>query len=118
MNTVAPLLTPEEAEAQVRHVQTKLHKWPSTDPDTQFRDLFNLVCDRTTLQVAWQRIRANRGSRTTGVDEMTRADVEDRIGDWPLPEELGVSLKDGWIISSPAGPGAAFPSQALARCVG
>jgi hypothetical protein len=67
VNTVAPLLTPDEAEARVLHVQTKLHKWASTDPDKQFRDLFNLVCDRTTLQVAWQRIRANRGSRTTGV---------------------------------------------------
>ena len=95
MNTVAPLLTPEEAEARVLHVQTKLHKWASTDPDKQFRDLFNLVCDRTTLQVAWQRIRANRGSRTTGVDGMTRADVEDRIGVGRFLEELRVSLKDG-----------------------
>ena len=95
MNTVAPLPTPEEAEARVLHVQTKLHKWASTDPDKKFRDLFNLVCDRTTLQVAWQRIRANRGSRTTGVDGMTRADVEDRIGVGRFLEELRLSLKDG-----------------------
>jgi RNA-directed DNA polymerase len=95
VNTVAPWLTPGEAEARVLHVQTKLHKWASTDPEKQFRDLFNLVCDRTTLQVAWQRIRANRGSRTTGVDGMTRADVEDRIGVGRFLEELRVSLKDG-----------------------
>src|SRR5262249_44992435 len=54
-----------------------------------------LVCDQATLQVAWQRIRASRGSRTTGVDRMTRADVEVRIGLGRFLEQLRASLKDG-----------------------
>lgn len=95
MNTVAPWFEPHEAEARVLHVQTKLHKWASADSGKQFRDLFNLVCDRATLQVAWQRVRANRGSRTTGVDGMTRADVENRIGVERFLSELRASIKDG-----------------------
>ncbi|MET7906306.1 hypothetical protein ABZS86_34600 [Streptomyces sp. NPDC005355] len=32
----------------------------------------NLVCDRTTLVVAWERVSGNRGARTAGVDAVTR----------------------------------------------
>ena len=117
MNTVAPLLTPQEAEARVLHVQTKLHKWASTDPDKQFRDLFNLVCDGTTLQVAWQRIRANRGSRTTGVDGMTRADVETASGLAASLRSCVSASRMDRIVPSRSGS-TAVPSQALARCVG
>jgi RNA-directed DNA polymerase len=80
VNTVTPWVEPHVAEARVLHVQTKLHKWASADPGKTFGDLFNLVCDQAALQVAWRRVRANRGSRTTGVDGMTRADVENRVG--------------------------------------
>jgi RNA-directed DNA polymerase len=95
VNTVAPWFEPHVAEARVLHVQTKLHKWASADPGKTFVDLFNLVCDQATLQVAWQRVRANRGSRTTGVDGMTRADVENRIGVDRFLGELRARLKDG-----------------------
>jgi RNA-directed DNA polymerase len=73
VNTAAPWLAPNEAEARVLHVQTKLHKWAASEQDKTFHDLFNLVFDPATLQVAWQRVRANRGSRTAGVDGRTRA---------------------------------------------
>ena len=80
MNTAAPWPAPETARARVLHVQTKLHKWATADQSKRFADLFNLVADPATLLVAWERVKANRGSRTAGVDGMTRADVEDRIG--------------------------------------
>lgn len=66
MNTVAPWPTFREAEARVPHVQTKLHKWATTDPSMQFPDLFNLVADLATLRLAWLRARTNRGARSAG----------------------------------------------------
>ena len=76
MNTDAPGRKVDEAEARVLHVQRKLHKWATTDPQKRFDDLFNLVWDRATLEVAWSRVRGNKGSRTAGVDAMTRYHVE------------------------------------------
>ena len=55
--------------------------------------MFNLVHDRATLWVAWERIAANRGARTAGVDAMTRYHVE-RRGVMLVLEELRSSLKD------------------------
>ncbi|MCZ7663157.1 MAG: reverse transcriptase domain-containing protein [Thermoleophilia bacterium] len=95
MNTVAPWPSVLEAEARVLHVQTKFHKWAATDQTQQFHDLFNLVGDRATLVVAWQRIRTNRGSRTAGVDGITRRDVEQRVGVERFLDGIRLSLKDG-----------------------
>jgi RNA-directed DNA polymerase len=68
VNTGAPLPTLEEAEARVLKIQAKLHQWARTDPERQFRDLYNLVCDPAVLLVAWHRVRGNRGARSAGID--------------------------------------------------
>jgi len=57
-----------EAEPRVLAMQTKLHQWAISEPDRCFDDLFNLVCDPAFLVVAWNRVRANKGARTGGVD--------------------------------------------------
>ncbi|MCA1700494.1 MAG: group II intron reverse transcriptase/maturase, partial [Actinobacteria bacterium] len=54
--------------------------WTQDDQDRRFSDLHNLVCDPATLQVAWQRVRANRGSRSAGVDGETAYYVEKVLG--------------------------------------
>lgn len=61
-------------------MQPKLHSWAADDPVRQFDDLFNLVCDPTTLLVAFDRVAGNRGARTTGIDDMTVAEVYEPIG--------------------------------------
>ncbi|SRR5712692_6380816 len=38
------------------------------NPSCQFDDLFNLVVDPAFLVVSWERVRANKGGRTAGVD--------------------------------------------------
>ena len=53
MNTPAPL-DAEQAEERVLGWQTKLHRWAGEDEEKRFGDLFNLVCDRATLLVAWE----------------------------------------------------------------
>lgn len=94
MNSAAPWPAAIEAEARVLQVQTKFHKWAASDPQQQFHDLFNLVADRATLVVAWRRVRANRGSRTAGVDGVTRRDVEQRVGVERFLDDIRTSLRD------------------------
>jgi len=64
----------------VLDMQRKLYRWSYADAEKVFADLFNLVCDRRTLDAAWQRLARNTGSRTPGTDGMTRSRVERRPG--------------------------------------
>src|SRR3954451_7492364 len=95
VNTGARLPDLDGAEQRVLHVQRKLHEWASVDAERGFRDLWNLVCDPAMLLVAWSRVSANRGSRTAGIDGMTRGHVEDRIGVQQFLTELRRELKAG-----------------------
>jgi len=94
---------PELSEAQTRLLdhQRKLHRWSRTDPVRRFGDVFNLVYDRATLMVAWERVARNRGAHTSGVDAVTRHAVE-RQGVEPFLEDLRSSLKDGSFRPLPA----------------
>src|SRR5918994_7729272 len=80
LNSAAPWPGPQVAQERVLGIQRKLHKWAEDDRDRRFTDLHNLVCDPATLMVAWQRVRANRGSRSAGVDRQNAYDVEQRLG--------------------------------------
>jgi RNA-directed DNA polymerase len=94
VNTSASPLGLEEAQRRVLHVQCKLHKWASHDAGRRFCDLWNLVCDPATLLVAWSRVSQNRGSRTAGVDAVTRQHVEQH-GVQQFLTELRGELKAG-----------------------
>lgn len=83
------------AEQRVLGIQRKLHKWAKDDQDRRFQDLHNLVCDPATLVVAWQRVRANRGSRTAGVDGQTAAYVEQVLGVGQFLAGLREELRSG-----------------------
>jgi retron-type reverse transcriptase len=61
------------AELRVLGIQAKLHRWANDDRHRRFDDLFNLVVDPAFLLVAWDRVRANKGARTAGVDGLTPA---------------------------------------------
>lgn len=93
LNSGNPWPTPEQAGQRVLDIQRKLHQWSRGDPEKRFNDLFNLVHDRATLRTAWERIRGNRGSKTAGVDGVTRWTIENRTGVENFLEGLRVSLK-------------------------
>src|SRR5688572_17685079 len=93
VNTGARLPGLDEAERRVLHLQRKLHDWASEDAERRFCDLWNLVCDPATLLVAWSRVSRNRGSRTAGIDSMTRHRVERELGVGRFLEELRGELK-------------------------
>lgn len=64
----------------VPDMQRKLYRWSVADRQRRYADLFNLVCDRRTLDHAWRRLSRNRGSQTPGTDGVTRRKVEEQPG--------------------------------------
>jgi RNA-directed DNA polymerase len=82
-----------QAERRVLEIQTKLHRWASDDSDRRFDDLYNLVADPAFLQVAWDRVRGNKGARTAGVDGQTAHYIEDVRGLQGFLAELRDDLK-------------------------
>ena len=72
------LMSSDVNASYVLDMQRKLYRWSNEDPDKVFADLFNLVCDRRTLDEAWRRLARNSGSQTPGTDGMTRRMVEQR----------------------------------------
>jgi RNA-directed DNA polymerase len=86
----------------VLDMQRKLYRWSNEDPDKVFVDLFNLVCDRRTLNEAWRRLARNSGSRTPGTDGMTRLTVEQRPGGAAaFLEEIREVLRNGTYCPEP-----------------
>ena len=95
MNSGGPWSSPKLAQARVLGIQRKLHKWSIDDQDRRFDDLHNLVCDPATLMVAWQRVRANRGSRSAGVDGQTARYIEQVLGVEKFLDGLREELRSG-----------------------
>lgn len=95
MNTVASWPSLDEAKLRVLDVQAKFHRWAQSDSTSTFPDVFNLVYDRATLIVAWQRVRSNRGSRTAGIDGMTAHYVEHRLGVERFLAQVREAVKSG-----------------------
>jgi len=81
VNIGAPWPDLDEAERRVLVMQTKLHRWAAVDRGRVFDDVYNLVYDPAFLVVAWTRVRANRGSRSAGVDGIAPAKIAD-VGAW------------------------------------
>lgn len=77
-------------------MQRKLYRWSREDPTKVFADLFNLVCDRRTLEMAWKRLARNQGSNTPGTDGVTRRRIEEHPGGYPdYLRQLREELRDG-----------------------
>ena len=79
---------------RVSGMQAKLHRWAAADPGRRFDDLFNLVCDPATLNVAWRRVVGNTGARSAGVDGLRAVDVED-AGVQEFLDDLRHAVKTG-----------------------
>ena len=91
----------DSAWATVRRMQLKLHRWASEDSARRFGDLFNLVYDPAFLIHAWERVRSNDGARTAGVDGLTVARIESRVGVHAFLGQVRESLRSGEYRPSP-----------------
>jgi RNA-directed DNA polymerase len=101
VNTGAPQAGPHLATARVLTIQRKLHQWASQDREKRFDDLFNLIVDPATLRVAWERVKANKGSRTAGVDAVTRYQIEQHHGVERMLNQLREELRAGTFRPQP-----------------
>src|SRR3954464_1618292 len=95
LNSAAPWPGPQTAQERVLGIQRKLDRWAEDDQEGGLHGPHNLVCDPATLRVAWQRVRANRGSRSAGVDRQNAYDVERRLGVERFLGELREELRSG-----------------------
>lgn len=85
----------------VRRMQLKLHRWAGEDSTRRFGDLFNLVYDPAFLVHAFERVAGNDGARTAGVDGVTVAQIETRVGVEVFLGQVRDSLKSGEYRPSP-----------------
>ena len=76
----------------VRELQRKLWTAAKQSEGRRFHAVFDQICRRDVLWMAWDRVRANRGA--AGVDKMTLEAVED-YGVARLLDELAVDLRAG-----------------------
>ncbi|WSQ14845.1 group II intron reverse transcriptase/maturase [Streptomyces sp. NBC_01231] len=90
-----PEAAPVGPRQRVSELQAKLHRWALADPGRRFDDLFNFVHDPATLMVAFDRVAGNRGADTPGIDGLSAADVEERIGLPGFLDDLRVQLRQG-----------------------
>src|SRR6266511_142337 len=79
VNTAAPWPDLEEAESRVLHIQAKLHRWATGDPDRRFDDLYNLVCDPAVERVASR-------TQSPSVSAGAGAGAQDPEGEREIPE--------------------------------
>ncbi len=86
---------PQSASEVVRRMQAKLHRWAGADRSRRFGDLFNLVYDPAFLVCAWQRVAANAGARTPGVDRATVARIRTQLGVEAFLQHVRDLLKQG-----------------------
>ncbi|MDQ0904830.1 retron-type reverse transcriptase [Streptomyces canus] len=90
-----PDADPVGPRQRASEMQAKLHRCSAADPGRRFGDLFNFVHDPATLLVAFDRVADNRGANTPGVDGLSAADVEERIGIPGFLNALRAPLKRG-----------------------
>jgi group II intron reverse transcriptase/maturase len=63
----------------VSEKQKHIGELAQQNPTLRFDRLYRTLCDQRWLTEAWRRIRNNAGSRTAGIDGMTRDDVDDTL---------------------------------------
>jgi RNA-directed DNA polymerase len=83
----------DSAGLAVRRMQRRLHRWASEDHARRFDDLYNLVYDPAFLVHAWERVAGNDGAQTAGVDGLTVAQVEARVGVEVFLDQIRQALK-------------------------
>jgi RNA-directed DNA polymerase len=86
---------PDSAYFAVRRMQIKLHRWAGENCSRRFGDLYNLVYDPAFLVAAWERVAANKGARTAGIDKATVAAIEARMGSLVFLGQIRDALKSG-----------------------
>ena len=60
-------------------MQKKLSRWATENPEDQYRDLYNLLCNEVWLRVAYLHVNANQGRETAGIDKETMSNFNGNL---------------------------------------
>lgn len=80
---------------EIRRTQMALARKALAVPNHRFDDLYHLICCNDWLDTALQRVLANSGARTPGVDGMTKKQLESEERRMTFLAELQAELKSG-----------------------
>lgn len=81
--------------SDVRKTQSSFARKALAVPGHRFGDLYHLICRDEWLAEALRGVLRNTGSRTPGVDGVSRSDLSDDRVQWAFIHALGGELKDG-----------------------
>ena len=70
-------MTDTFVDAKVQRIQAMLYAKASHEPQTRFNRLYKYLTRREWVRAATNHVLSNRGSRTAGIDGMTRASYQD-----------------------------------------
>ena len=70
-------MTDTNVDSKVQRTQAMLYAKASEEPETRFKRLYKYLTRREWVQAAVTDVLRNRGSRTAGIDGMTRNDYKD-----------------------------------------
>lgn len=61
-----------ETQKELEH----LRKLATSEPNKRFGKLYRIVCQENFLEMKWNRVKENKGSKTPGVDAQTKEDID------------------------------------------
>jgi group II intron reverse transcriptase/maturase len=79
----------------LRKTQESFARKAQAQPEHRFGDLYHLVCREEWLREALQAVLRNPGSRTAGIDGISRKDLTDEASQTDFIRELQTELKNG-----------------------
>lgn len=85
----------------ITRIQRYFARKAEAQPTYQFRDLYSLVWKPSFLEIALNRVLANRGSRSAGIDGITVKDFQDPAYRDPFIQTLSQELKAKMFEPSP-----------------
>lgn len=85
----------------LRKTQESFARKAQAQPEHRFADLYHLVCREDWLTEALNAVLRNAGSRTAGIDGVSRKQLADEQAQAKLIQELHVELKSGTYRSQP-----------------
>ena len=79
----------------IRKTQESFARKAQMQPEHRFGDLYHLICREDWLRNALEKVLSNPGSRTAGIDKISRKDFKEEEQKTAFIQALRAELKDG-----------------------
>ena len=85
----------------IRKTQESFARKAQMHPEHKFGDLYHLICREDWLRTALEKVLSNPGSRTAGIDKISRKDLKEEEQKTAFIRALQTELKDGMYCPQP-----------------